>query len=248
MFEAQLGLINSALEGIFDRVLNIFEEINMQEHRNELICFTGVDGYKLGEAEAGGEGSVRRAEVVFVIKALGKRGMSAAELCEIFDEKTAPAARAAIPTAKELKRLPCVFLKDSGRYCVSAEIAAEISESAAEIPENIGFSVGGEFYPCMKSFEIKREVKTGETPTIGSGIRTRVVGTRPLRIKAFGKTAGGAGPAVYTKLSLNLGAAAQTVTVGGLSFGLMVMTGLELSAESDGSGKIEAEFTEVNES
>lgn len=248
MLENQTALINAALESCFDRVLDLFDGINMAEHKNELLCFTGIDSYKLSEPVDSGGSAKRTAEVKYLIKALAKKNMSAEDICAIFDDKAVPAIESCGADIKEIKRNSCVYSKENGTYIVSAELTVLSDESSDCTPDSIGFSIGTSSLNCMKSFEISRAAKTAETPTIGGGIRSRMVGVRPLKITVKGEAADSFVPSVYSALSSKLGTAGLSITVGGLVFGGMAMTGLDIGGSTGGSAKLAVEFTEVTDS
>ena len=241
-------LIKQALAKIFDRVLDLFDGINMPEHKNETLCFVGLDGYKLSEPLPDGSGaSARSAEVKYLIKALSKRNMSAKELAELFDSHAAEALLSCGLAVKELKRGSCSYSKEQDRHALTAEITVGATLEGGGEAESIGFSVGGEEYFFIRSFEIKNAFKTADTATIGGGIRTRAVGKKPLSITLKGSTAGSGAFEAYTSLSENLNGAPITVTVGEAEFSSMVLTELLLSGKADGNYAIEIGFTEVNE-
>ena len=248
MLENQTELIVSALKTCFDRVLDLFDEINIAEHKNELLCFTGIDSYKLSEPSDDGS---RTAEAKYLIKVLGKKNMTAAELCELFDGKVIPAVESCGAYIKEIKRLSCIYSKEQGTYIVSAEIAVatpdEPSENPPEIPKSIGFHIGSVPFSCMSSFEISRVAKTSETATVGGGIRTRLVGVRALKITVKGEIEASYAASTYSSLASMLGDTGLSVTVGGMAFNSMAMTGLDVVGSADGAAKVVAEFTEVNE-
>lgn len=248
MLENQTALIASALKTCFDRVLDLFDWVNIAEHKNELLCFTGIDSYKLSEPSDDGK---RTAEAKYLIKVLGKKNMPAAELCGLFDDKAIPAVESCGAYIKEIKRLSCVYSKEQGAYIVSAEITVatpeEPSEEPPEIPKSIGFYIGNVPFSCMSSFEISRVAKTSETATVGGGIRTRLVGVRALKITVKGEIEASYAAATYSSLALMLGATGLNITVNGMSFGSMAMTGLDVVGSADEAAKVVAEFTEVNE-
>lgn len=246
MFEAQLAPVTSALEECFGKVLDLFSGINVNEHRNELLCFGGIDGYTLSEAVSDGGGAFSRTvEVKYLIELLGRKNMSAKELCDIFDGEAVPALENCGAAVKEIKRCSCRYSKEQGGYIVSAELRFTSKFETSGAVQSVAFSVGGVSYGCMRSFTIENAAKTGETPLINGVIKSRLVGTRPMKIKVVGETAFGGG-AVYNSLKIGLGGVAPSLMIGGMSFSGMAMTGLTLTGEADGSSKITVEFTEVN--
>lgn len=239
--------IKSALQGCFDTVCDLFDGLNMPEHKNELLCFVGLDSYSVSEPVYGALGAQRVIEAKYLVKALAKRGMSAKELCDSFDEKAVPALMAAGLEPSQIKRGSCAYSREQGRHTVFAELTLKSCENTGEAFESLSVSVDGTQLYGLTSYEISRSVKTGETPTLGAGIRSRIVGIRPTKITLRGNL-GFAAPSVYTQLSTYLGSAVpQTVAVAGMSFSGMVMTGLELVGNPDKTSRIEAVFTEVNE-
>ena len=247
MFEAQLAPVVAALTNCFGRVLDLFADINVPEHRNELLCFAGIDGYALSEALSGSNGAfVREVEVKYLIEVLGKRGMSAKELCDVFDTQAVPALERCGAQVKDIKRNPCRYSKEQGGYIVSAELVFSSSFETAGVSPSVGFTVGATSYGCMKRFEIESTVKTAETPLVGGAIKSRIVGKRPSKLRVYGEAAVGGGT-VYNTLKAELGSIPDVLTVGGISFSDMAMTSLDFVSAADGSSKITVEFTEVND-
>lgn len=231
----------------FGKVLDLFSDINVPEHRNELLCFAGIDSYTLSEALSGSNGAfVREVEVKYLIEVLGKRGMSAKELCDIFDARAVPALEGCSAQVKDIKRNSCRYSKEQGGYIVSAELVFSSSFETTGMPPSVGFTVGTTSYGCMKRFELENTVKTAETPLIGGTIKSRIVGKRPSKLRVYGEAAVG-GSAVYSALKADLGSIPTALTVGGISFTDMAMTSLDLVSAADGSSKITVEFTEVND-
>ena len=248
MFENQTSIIKAALETCFDRVLDLFDGINTAEHKNELLCFVGIDGYKLLRTVSGGTGSAERiAEVKYLIKALGSKNMSAEELCGIFDSGAMPALEGCGIKIRELKRNSCAYSKEQGCYTVSAELTVTESEQTASLPESIAFSIGNVVFGCMRSYGISRAVRVSETPTVVDGIRTRTAGVRPIKITVRGEISAAGANNVCSALSAYLGGSAVNISVAGMGFTSMAMTGLDISGRADGSSDLTVEFTGVNE-
>ncbi len=249
MITDQTEIIKSALAGCFDRVLDLFDMINMPEHRGETLCFVGNDGYKLGEAAADGSGGASgTAEVTYLIKALSKRGMSAAELSELFDSKAVPALGGCGLNIVGLKRGPCAYSREQNAYSVSAELTVGSEFSSETAPPEIEVSVSGTQIAGIRSFELAGVAKTGETATFGGGIRTRIIGRRPLRVILRGNASESGAAALYSSLSKLLGTVQSQISVGGEVFDQMALTDLSVVSEIGKSSEIRAEFTEVNES
>ena len=247
MFETQLAPVKEALNGCFGSVLELFSDINVPEHRNELLCFAGVDSYTLSEALADDSGAyMRGVEVKYLIEVLGRRNMSAKELCDIFDGQAVPALERCGAQVKDIRRNSCKYSKERGGYIVSAELVFSSKYETSGVPQLIGFTLGGAAFSCMKRFVIESGVKTSETPLLSGSVKSRIVCGRPTKIKVYGETAYG-GAAVYTALKSGLGSAAEGLSVGGMEFGGMAMTALDLESSADGSSKITVEFTEVND-
>ncbi len=248
MINDQTALIKQALSDVFDRVLDLYDGINIPEHKNELLCFVGIDSYILSEPVSDGTGSVyRSAEVKYLIKLLGRKNMSAAELAGIFDKNAADALFAGGMNIVELKRNSASYSKEQGCHTLTAQLTVSSTAAVQGTPESVSFSVGGRGFLCMTSYEIKNAVKTADTPTIGNGIRTRTVGKKPVVITIKGAVPSGGASAVYSSLSTYLSGAKQSVSVDGMTFASMVMTGLDLIGSTDGVSKLTVEFTEVNE-
>lgn len=241
------NLIKQALEGCFDRVLGLFDGINMSEHRNELLCFFGIESYRLSEPKPSGDGAQRSAEIKYAVRALSKRNMSAEEFCRFFDETVIPAIENCGAGIKEIKREPCEFSKEHGCHALSAILTAVTEAATEDVPEKIPFLLGSQSFDFISSFEIKREIKTVEIPTLGSGIRTRMIGSRPVKIILRGESSNGGLSAAYTSLAAYYGALIPTMTVNGMTFGGMALSLLSLSGSAGGASKLTAEFTEVNE-
>lgn len=247
MFETQLAPVKEALGSCFGRVLELFSEINVPEHRNELLCFAGIDSYTLSEALADDNGAcMRGVEVKYLIEVLGRKNMSAKELCDIFDSQAVPALEQCGAQVKDIKRNACRYSKEQGGYIVSAELVFSAKYETAGVPQFVGFTLGNTAYTCMKRFVIESGVKTSETPLLGGTVKSRIVCSRPTKIKVCGETAFG-NSSVYTALRAGLGSAAVNLSVGGIAFAGMAMTALDLESSADGSSKITVEFTEVND-
>lgn len=248
MVDSHINAIKQALSGCFDRVLDLFDGINLPEHKNELLCFAGIDSYRLPEAVAADEGTaMRRAEIKYLIKVLGKRNMSAADLCKIFDDDAVPALEGCGVSINEIKRCSCVYSREQGRYIVSAELVFTAEMSSDGSSNSVSFSIGNTSFGCMTSYEISNIVKTADTPTLGAGMITRIVGKKPLRVTLKGRASAAGASAAYSTLSAYLGIVQPTVTVGGIAFTSLSLTGLTLGGDSDGGATLTAEFTEVNE-
>lgn len=246
MFEDRTQTIKTALGGVFDRVLDLFDGIRMPEHRNELLCFVGIDGYTLSEAVYSSEKSGRTAELKYLVKALGARETTAKELCEKFDGEAVPALEGCGLSFKEIKRTSCAFLREQGCYCVSAELIAESFEPTGEEIKSVGFSLGELSLGCMSRYEISRTHRTAVTPTVGSGIITRSVGNMPLKVSVSGEMPADDAAKVYSQLSPYFGMACEALNVGGNAFAGMYMTELGMSGSADGRTKLTVGFTEVN--
>lgn len=247
MFETQLAPVKAALTACFGTVYDLFGEINVPEHRNELLCFAGIDSYTLTEALSDNNGAyVRGVEVKYLIEVLGRKNMTAQALCDVFDSEAVPALEKCGALVKDIKRNSCRYSKEQGGYIVSAELVFSSTYETSGIPQNVGFTVGGVTYGCMKRFTLESTVKTSETPLLGGTIKSRIVGKRPSKLKVYGETAVGGG-AVYGMLKVSLGSVMASLSVGGMSFTDMAMTALDLESAADGSSKITVEFTEVND-
>lgn len=246
MLDTSLNAINSVLAQSFDMVVGLYDSVNMNEHKNESICFVGIDGYKLTDPLNTGGSVMWGSRVRYLIKALGGRTATAQGLCALIDDTVIPALGAVMGTS-EISRGEAVFIREQGRYCVSCEIIF-FTAPAAAVPGTVSLAVGTATYSCMTFFEIAKVVKTGETSTINNGIRTRIIGIRPSKITVKGEGASAVISSVYTSLSASLGnVITGGISVGGIAFTGVAMTELRLDAEADGKAKITVEFTEVNE-
>ncbi len=248
MINDRTDLIKQALSSVFDRVVDLFDGINVSEHRNETICFTGIDSYRLSEPVADGSGaSSRSAEIKYAVKLLAGKNMSAGELAEKFDASAADALLSSGLTVKELKRSSCEYSKEHGRHVLTAELTVSDPCAGASAAESVGFSLDGTEFFCMRSYELKNTFKTADIPTLGNGIRTRTVGKKPLVVTLKGGIAGAGASAVYSSLASRLNGGKSSVGVNGMTFGSMVMTGLDLVGKAGGLSELTVEFTEVNE-
>lgn len=249
MFEPQLAPVKAALTSCFGTVYDLFGGVNVPEHRNELLCFAGIDSYTLTEALSDNNGSfVRGVEVKYLIEVLGKRNMPAKELCDVFDTRAVPALEQCAALVKDIKRNSCRYSKEHDGYIVSAELVFSSTYKTAEapVPQSVGFSMGGVTYGCMKRFTLENTVRTSETTLLSGTVKSRIVGRRPSKLKVYGETVTGGG-AVYGSLSTSLGSVVTSLSVGGILFAGMAMTALDLETASDGTSKITVEFTEVND-
>lgn len=247
-FSDQSDIIKQSLSELFDRVCDLYERVNPAEHRNETICFVGVDSATVGEAVSNGDGgSTRTAEVRYLVRALSKRDMSADDLCELFDGGAIPAVEGCGLGIEKIEREPCLFSKEHGAYTVSAKVTVRSEEADTAAAEGIGFSIDGAEFACMRSYEVSRAVKTAETPTIGMGIITRSVGARALKIKLSGVLSAESAGTVYSSLAAHLGGRPVSLTVAGLIFPNMTMTELTLGGSLKKGSEIAVGFTEVNE-
>lgn len=244
MFDAELNAIKTALSGVFDRVLDIFDGINMPEHRNETLCFVGIGGYKLLKPVYGGAAPC---ELSFTVQALGKRTMSAAELSALFDGYAVAAIEGCGLSVDSIKREACTYSKEQQRHKITAEVKVISSLSAPSALPAVELTVGEEVIGGMDEFKIERKISTGETPTIDSGIKTRVIGEKPTKITVKGNASRLAAAGIYSKLCGFLGGQTVTVSLAGISFAKMMLTELSLyGSDRDFSG-ITAEFSGVNE-
>lgn len=248
MLDISANAIKNVLAISFERVLGLYDEINMGEHKNESLCFVGIDGYKFSEPITQPDSVRWRSETKYLIKALGTRTTDAETLCGLIDDTVVPSLKA-VSGVSEIKRGEAQYLREQGRYCVTCElIFCEKPASAPVLVPQIDFSVGGTPYSCMNSFTVSHVVKTGETPTLGNGIRSRIVGTRPAKITVKGEWISSVVSTVYSGLSQSLGSVITGgISVGGAAFSGVAMTGLSLDVGADGFSKITVEFTEVNE-
>lgn len=248
MFESAILPVKTALEENFGSVRDLYAELNMPEHRHETLCFAGIESYTVSGAVYGGEsGSVKSAEVKYLVQLLGKRGCGAKELFDLADSGVIPALNACPAAVKEIKHSGCKYSKEQQGYIASVTLTFKVSEETSIQPENVGFTLGGVLYPCMNRFEVSSEVKTAETPLLGGSIKTRKIGKRARTLTLSGETNSIGGSAVYGLLSPSLGEAVPEISVGGIAFSGMTMTGLTLSGGAEGVYKIEAEFKEVDE-
>ncbi len=240
-----LNALKTALEGIFDRVLDLFDGINISEHRNETLCFAGVGGYKLERAVYGGNAPC---EVVFSVRALGSRTMSAVDLSALFDEKALPAIEGCGLDIVSIKRQMCAYSKEQQRHEIFADVTVNTTVLCGGAAQSVGLTVDGEEVSGMSDFRVERKLSVGETPTLESGIKTRVIGEKPMKITAKGVTSRDAAAGIYSRLAPLLGAGIPTlVAVSGMSFGAMILSGLSLYGAGPGFSGIELEFCGVNE-
>lgn len=242
----QTDAVKAALLNVFGNVYPLYGDLNVSEHRLENICFAGTESIKLFEPEhdAAG-GSIRICETKYAVKVLGKRNAGAAELEEFFDKNVVPAISGSGAFVKEIKRCGTVYSKEQTGYIASAEVTLSSSEAFSGAGESVPVVLDGGPLAGVDSFEIIRSSLTSETPTLGSGIRSRFVGARPVRIVLKGRSRGGS--ALYVLLSPHFGLKIGSLSVGGSVYENMVLTGLELKGSSDGGNELRAEFTEVNE-
>ena len=139
MFEIQLQPVKAVLTDCFGKVYDLFGDVNVPEHRNELLCFAGIDSYTLTEALSDSDGAfLRGAEVKYLIEVLGRRDMSAQALCDIFDSEAVPALEKCGAPVKDIKRNSCRYSKEQGGYIVSAELSFSSSFETAGIPQSVG--------------------------------------------------------------------------------------------------------------
>ena len=238
-----LDSLKTALAGVFGRVEDLFGGPDMSEHRNETVCFVGISGYKISEAVYGGHSP---AEVTVAVKALGSRDMSASELCDLFDAEALAAISGCGLSVSSIKRRECEYLKENQRYCVCADIILDAETEAGGSAPSVELTLNGEAIGCMTGFEVVRSVKVGETPTLDGGIISRVIGERPVKITVGGAASPAAASGVYSKLGEYLGAGGVDITLSGLSFAGVTLTGLEISSQQAGISKITAEFCGVS--
>lgn len=246
MLDFSANAVTAVLSQSFEWVVGLHDSINMNEHKNESICFVGIDGYKLSEPIFSGSGVTWSSRVRYLIKVLAKRTMSAQALCSLIDDTVIPAL-SSVAGVSEISRGEAVYIREQGRYCVSCELvfATAPPPAAAGI---VALTVGTVAYSCMNAFEISNVVKTGETPTLNNGIRTRIIGVRPSTVTVKGEGASGVIGAAYTSLSPSLGSVITGgISVGGIAFTGVAMTELKLDTGADGKAKITVVFTEVNE-
>lgn len=247
MFESALAPVITLLEQSFGTVYDLFSEINMPEHKNETLCFSGIDGYTLSDTSyAGSSGSYRNAEVKYTVQLLGKRNMSAHDLCEILDTKVLPALEGCAEEIKDILRQPCRYVKEQGRYLASAELTFYTKQPSETSPKSVPFSLGGTSFNCFTKFEIENSVKTAETALLNGVIKSRKIGLHPAKITLSGKAFDG-GANIYTQLKPSLGLKAGSLTVNGMDFSGYMMSGLKLTVSKDGAFDISTEFTEVDE-
>lgn len=246
MLDISANAVTAVLTQSFDRVVGLYDTLNMNEHKNESICFVGIDGYKLTEPVPVEGGVIFSSRVKCLIKALAKRTMSAQALCSLIDDTVIPGLSSVFGVS-EINRGEALYLREQGRYCVSCELVFATAP-APVTPGFVSLTVGTTSYSCMNAFEIAKIVKTGETPTLNNGIRTRIVGVRPSAITVKGEGTSAVIGAAYTSLSPSLGSVITGgITVGGIAFTGVAMTELRLDTEADGKAKITVTFTEVNE-
>ena len=247
MFEAELTPVVNALVSGFGSVHDLFADLPVYEHRNELLLFGGIGSVTCKETVSDGSGGIlTKCEVVYSVSLYGKRGMGAKELCGIFDERALPALGLCGGEIKTVKRLPCEFSREHGGYIVSAELTFFAGLSGTGILHSVEFSAAGVSYSCMTGFEVSGSVKTADTPLMNGTIRTRKIGNLPEALTVKGSINRG-GMAVYSALKPLLGTAVSPLNVAGMDFSGMMLKSLKISGKADGMSEITAEFSGVDE-
>ena len=242
----QTELIKTALEEYFDRVLGQFDGINMLEHRSETLCFVGLESYTLKDAVCGTSGAKRPAEAVYAVRVLSRRGQTAEELEGQFDADVVPAVEAAVADLREIKRKPCVYLKEQDRYCAAAEFITLEEIDSASAMGGVGLSIMSSAVPYMTHFELRTEIEVTETPVLNGSVYSAVLGRKPGKLSVWGNVPYSDISAVYRQLSGYVGQRIMLISIAGISLFMYTMTSVEVEG-AVGGAKITAELSEVTQ-
>lgn len=234
----QTELIKNALSERFDRVLGLFDRISTEEHRNETLCFVGIESYVLKEAVSGTQTIKRPAETVYSVKLLGTRRQSAEELSELFDTVAIPAVDAALGFLKEIRRKPCVYSREQERYCASAEFVTSEETDAISLPAGVGFRIMSTAIPYMNHFTYTRGLMIEQMPMLNGSVIAGISGRAPGKLVVWGEVPYSDISAVSQQLNSYVGQRIMMLSIGGLT--LMMFTGISVEIEATPFG---AKFT-----
>lgn len=239
MFESQKAIIITALQGIADRVCESFDEMNMLHHINETLGFVGLNEYRC--ATPSGDGK-RSFDTTFEISLLGKRSMTASELCIIADNSLVPKLYEC-PTAAEVIRQECVYSKEHQRYLLTVVVKFKSEYDCAYSPDfTVTFS--DEDWSIFDECEIANEYKMYELTTVTGGNLHGIKASRPLSVtlKAHGSVGG-----ILKKYALAspLKGSYKVVSIDGTLLGVLMVGGVYCDI-SDGKARLTIKLDEVN--
>lgn len=239
MLDEQKSLITAAASGIFDRVLDSFDGINMLHHINENLCFVGIKEY--GVSKSRGD-SVRDIAAIYQVTILGKRGLSASELSSLVDDELIPALYAD-SSVREITRHTPTYSKEQQRHMLSILVNFELESESEFLPE-FEVYLGGAGYSIFDECAIDSECKLYQLATVTGKCLQGIKSDSPLSVtlKAHGSATWILEK--YTELAAYK-QSFKSLVIDGVSIGVLLVSGVICDIKGNGA-TLTLRLTEVN--
>lgn len=239
MLDEQKSLITTAASGIFDRVLDSFDGINMLHHINENLCFVGIKEY--GVSESKGDGA-RNIAAVYQVTLLGRRGLSASELSTLVDDELIPTLYAD-SSVREITRHTPTYSKEQQRHMLSIIVKFEIESESSFLPE-FKVYLDGISYSIFDECVIDSECKLYQLATVTGEYLQGIKSDSPLSVtlKAHGSVTW------ILKEYSELAAYKQShklLVINGVTIGALLVSGVTCDINENGA-TLTLRLTEVN--
>lgn len=239
MFDAQKELLFECVKSVADRVYDSFDEMNMLRHVNETVCFAGLKEYRISET---GADDARSVSATFEVTLLGKRTLSAYQLCKLTDSQLIPKLYA-LPMVKEISRKSCSYSKEHQRYMLSL-LVGFADECECDFLPAFSVSLNGDDWSIFDECEITNSCKMFELSSISGDSLHGVVADRPITVSLKAKGAVTGMLEKYTAAS-QLKQCYKSLTIDGVNLGVLFVNSVSCDINAD-KATLCLQLSEVN--
>ncbi len=218
-----IAIIENAVKNSVDEVEHSFERLSYFTHLNETVAFCELFEYSsLCKDSCVSYSGKASGEAVFRVSVLGKRGMSAKELCQLADSQLVPALKNTSLDLISVTRKPCEYSREQARYRITVDIVAQvITDELYEAKHTV--IIGEAEYRYFSDISISNGTKMYNEATCNGNFLSGVLANEPKKITLKAYILPENSMLFYQNLNQRKGML-YPVSVDGVSFNQMLMS------------------------